>query len=168
MFGANDVHPDAAAGDGRHMVRRREPGDEEQIDHVSFGHPCRLFRCHGGELDRLRSDGFQLDPRAVIGHLDRDLARPRGRPGRTTPSAGLPAATRSSGSSMPWSTALRTMCVNGSLMRLDDRTMQLGVIADGLDPGTLVQRDGEVARRLWEGAPRRVGSAADLVFITLS
>ena len=35
---------------------------------------------------------------------------------RSTPSGALPASRRTSGGSMPWSTALRTTCVSGSLM----------------------------------------------------
>ena len=35
---------------------------------------------------------------------------------RTTPRAGLPCATRTSGDSMPWSRELRTRCINGSAM----------------------------------------------------
>ena len=61
------------------------------------------------------------------------------------PRGGLPAATRSSGGSRPWSSALRTRCTSGSPIASTTRAVQLGLLADELEVDLLVQARREVA-----------------------
>ena len=75
---------------------------------------------HRVGVDQAALDGpgphaLAVDAAAVVGDLDDDVAADVGRRrARTVPCAGLPFALRSSGDSMPWSTALRIMWISGS------------------------------------------------------
>ena len=78
-----------------------------------------------------------------------------------TPSAGLPAATRSSGVSMPWSTALRSRWPSGasSFSRMSRSTCV--ACADDLEANLLAERAADVAHhaRETERCRRRTGAS---------
>ena len=72
--GPHHVHADAAAGEVRHLVRRREAGQEDQVDQLALAQAVGLL---GGDelgLDRLVADALRVDAAAVVGDLDDDLA----------------------------------------------------------------------------------------------
>ena len=77
----------------------------------------------------------------------------------TVPTGGLPAATRASGVSSPWSTALRTRCVSGSDNLLDQPAIELGGFARGRQFDPLAQARGQLAHQPRKAARTRRRSA---------
>ncbi len=60
----------------------------------------------------------------------------------TVPARGLPAASRSSGGSSPWSTALRTMWIKRVGELVDHPLVELGLLAADLEDHLLAGGDG--------------------------
>ncbi len=74
------------------------------------------------------------------------------------PTGGLPTCSRSSRGSMPWSIALRIMCISGSRELLDDELVDLGLGAgdDQVHVLVVLARDlPDDARELVEHLPER-------------
>ena len=112
---AHDVHADAAARDVGDLVLGGQARAEHQVESLlalraaaSVARQQRRRRRRARPAAGGRCRARRRPPRC-------GPARPRGTPGCAgSPSRSLPAATRSAGSSMPWSTALRTRCRSGS------------------------------------------------------
>ena len=112
---AHHVHADAATARLGDLLRRRETGREDQLERLACATSSRVALDQPERARRARARAAGSMPRPS----SRDLRSPRGcRAGAprcgSQPSAGLPAATRSSGGSMAWSKALRTTCISGS------------------------------------------------------
>ncbi len=100
--GPHHVHADAAAGELRHLVGRREAGQEDQVDQLALVQAVGLLGRDQLGLDGLVADALRVDPPAVVGDLDDDLAPlVEGVQRRAGPRRGLPRASRSAGGSMP-------------------------------------------------------------------
>ncbi len=115
--GLDHVHADAAAGDVGHLFGGGEAGQEDQLQQLALAHPVGLVARIRPRSSAFAAEPFGVDAAAVVGDLDVDLAAfVEGVQGQTTLRPACRAASRSSGGSMPWSTALRTRWVSGSLM----------------------------------------------------
>src|SRR5512132_2394543 len=75
----------------------------------------------------------------------------------TVPWAGLPAARRVSGGSMPWSMALRTRWRRGSATCSRTPAVELGLLAAQVQLDRLAERAGQVA----DGPAQRLGDGAE-------
>jgi hypothetical protein len=86
------------------------------------------------------------------------------------PCSPLPQASRSAGVSRPWSAELRTMCVNGSLIRSSTLPVEFGVGAVHLQFDLLAEFAGEVAddaRQLLPGIADRLHPRLHDAFLQL-
>ena len=82
----------------------------------------------------LLADSLAVDAAAVVADGDdHAVAAVRGLRARPCPARGLPAASRSSGGSRPWSTELRTMWISGSAQLVDHPLVELGLLALDLE-----------------------------------
>ena len=110
---------------------------------------------------RLGQDALAVQAAAVVAHLDDDVAAAlAGVQAQRCRSAGLPAATRSSGVSRPWSIALRTRCVSGSeIFSIRPRSSSVRFAAK-LQLHLLAQPRGQFAHHAAESARTRSRSAA--------
>src|SRR5581483_7659503 len=73
---ADDVHPDATAGDVRDLLGGRKAGLEDQVVDLGVGEPGRAR--DEPALDRLRGDPVAVEAAPVVAHLDDDAATPVG------------------------------------------------------------------------------------------
>jgi len=78
---------------------------------LGFGHLLQFGLGDQTVLNRLGLDPLGVEPSAVVGDADDDVAAFMIGERRMVPCSGLPAAERSAGVSRPWSAELRTMCV---------------------------------------------------------
>ena len=112
---AHRVHADAAAGDVAGDLGGGEAGVEEQLGGAPWRRSCRPRRRRSARARRPCG-------RPSAGSMPRPSSRtemitlpPAWRAEiSSVPVAGLPAATRSSAGSRPWSSELRTRCTSGS------------------------------------------------------
>src|SRR5262249_23311989 len=72
--GPDDVHADAAPGQGGHRLGRREPGPEDQAQQRLRAHPAGLLGGDEALLDGPLLDPFRVDAGAVVADLGVDLA----------------------------------------------------------------------------------------------
>ena len=100
-IGLHDVHADAAARNGRHLLRGREARMEDELGDLRLAHALHLGLAREALLDRLAADGAVVEPAPVVGDLDRDRAALVIGVEADVPRSGLPTATRSAGASMP-------------------------------------------------------------------
>ena len=91
------------------------PGRKIHVEHFALAHARELVGVDESALQRLLAE-LRVDAAAVVGDLDVDLSALVEGARMKRRLAGLPAAMRFSGDSTPWSTALRTTWVSGSLM----------------------------------------------------
>src|SRR4029079_11233687 len=70
---ADDVHPDAAAGNGRDLARRGKAGLEDQRETLPVGQSSPTALVQGSRGDRLLDQLLPVDSAAVIVDVDQDL-----------------------------------------------------------------------------------------------
>ncbi len=108
------VEADAAAGDLGHHVARGEAGQQRETRDLGVG-----GRGVGGQQPAFHGLGCgcraRLRPRPSSATCTVTTWPRRATVSVMVPARGLPAASRSSGDSSPWSTALRRMCSSGSI-----------------------------------------------------
>jgi hypothetical protein len=98
-FGAHHIHADAATRDLRNFGRRRESGLEDALDQLRVAG----LRIRGNATLRhgLGPDAFEIEPRAVVDELDRDLVRDLAHRERDFTGLGLAALIRCGRASIP-------------------------------------------------------------------
>ena len=71
--GLHHIHADPAAGNVGHGLRRRESGQEDQVQRLAIAQLLGLFGPQKPFLDGLLFDPRDVDPRPVIADFDVDL-----------------------------------------------------------------------------------------------
>jgi hypothetical protein len=150
----DDVHADAAPGDGRDVVGGAEPWDEHEVDQLPVRHPAGLVGGDDRLFDRLRPDRRRVEAATVVGHLDRDLTALVVRAHADEALLGLARRGSLLGRLDAVVDRVPHQMRERILDRLDDRSVELGVLALGLDPRLLAQCDGEVPHDARERRPR--------------
>jgi hypothetical protein len=149
MFESHDVHADAAARDVGDLLRRREAREEDQLQaRARSCGGCSAVMSPSTTALRFTRSTSMPPPSSEISML---TCRPRGRPQRSTPS-GLPRAAHS-GVSMPWSHGVADDVRQRVLDRLEDRAVELGLLAVHLEADLL-------AARRAPGRGRRAGTCS--------
>jgi hypothetical protein len=147
------VHPDPAAREVGDTIGGREARQEHQVDKVAVGHPGGLVGGDQVGSDRLVPDPLRVDPSPVVGDLDDDLAPLVGRvqykPALRRLAGGRPLGRRLDPVVDGVADHVGERIPDG----LDDRLVQLGLLALHVEPHLLATGHGQVANDSRELAP---------------
>ena len=151
--GPYHVHANAATGEMRHPVRRREPGQENEIDELALTEPGGLLGCD--ELgvmafSRTRCGSIPL-PSSLISMMTLPPSWNACKSSR--PSAGLPRRQPLVGRLHAVVDRIAQQMGQRVADGLDDRLVQLGLLPFQLDAGLLAASDRQVADHAGELVP---------------
>ncbi len=160
---AHDVHADAAAADVGDPHRGREAGAEDEVEHGGVVHCGQLLVAGQPLLARFCPQARRIDAGAVVAHFDEDLIAAVVRRERDHALVGLAGGAAGGGCLETVVDGVAHQVQERIVELLDEHLVELGVVADDLEAGALLQRVRQLAHRpvvLGEDARRSAACAA--------